>query len=223
MPTCGTLWWTPSTRVDDAPVADATAVLDDHPRVEDAVDAHNDLAAEHAPRTDDAAVTNRGARSDRSEWTNARPVAEHNIHSHYRRWVDARLRPFLGVEELEGACEREIRFRAYQQISIRKHGGVGDQDHPGRGGSSLLDIFRIVEEAQMLRPGGIQRPYAADFVVSVTYDLRAELGGQLRQREGFRHWAVLNCRITSSVMSTASSAYTSPDWNLLKIKVIPRS
>ena len=73
----------------------------------------------------------------------------------------------------------------------------------------------------MLRSSGIQRPHAAHLVVWVTYDLRAELAGQLGQRKGFRHWAVLNCRITSSVMSTASSAYTSPDWNLLKITVIP--
>jgi len=88
------------------------------------------------------------------------------------------------VEDFERVRECQIWFRTHQQVAFRKHGGVGYQDRAGLGRPGLLDILRVVEEAQMLPSRRVQRPHAAHLVAPVTYDLGTELAGQVLKRDG---------------------------------------
>ncbi len=71
----------------------------------------------------------------------------------------------------------------------------------------------------MLRPRGVEGFDANDLEIPVTDHLGAKIGTEVRELSTRTHCAVLNIVMTRSVTSTASSAYTRPDWNLLKMRV----
>ena len=133
------------------------------------------------------------------------------------------LRPVNWMKDLQRVRQCEVGFRADEQIAPGKRFGSGDQNRTGIRGSGLVHVFGVVEKTQILLSGVVEGPDRAHAVLSVTHDFGAETPGQLGETEASIHWAVLKRRITSSVMSIASSAYTSPDWNLLKISVKPCS
>jgi hypothetical protein len=127
------------------------------------------------------------------------------------------------VEELQRMGQCEIGLGANEEIPPRKRAGIGNENGPGIRLESLSHILLVVEKAQMICPRRIERTDATNLEITVTDRLGPEAGSEVGQPNGVTHWAVLNRRITSSVMSTLSFAYTRPDWNLLNMRVIPRS
>ena len=205
--------------VDDAADADSALLRDHNPWMEDAVCADLDTRPENAAGTDYGTVTDNGALCRRSKRTDARPLSQRNALRHYSRGVYPGLGASHRVEDLEHTRQGKVGLRAHKKISPGKRFRVGYQNRARIGRLRFLHVLRVVEEAQMLRPGGIERPDATDLEISVTDKVGAEIGGEVGESFARRHWAVLNIVMTRSVTSTASSAYTRPDWNLLKMRV----
>jgi hypothetical protein len=85
------------------------------------------------------------------------------------------------VENLERVRQGEIRLRTDEQIPSGKCLRISDQDRTCPRRSRFLHIFRVVEEAQMLRLRGIERPDATDLEIPVTDHVGAEIGGEVRK------------------------------------------
>jgi hypothetical protein len=191
--------------LENAPVTQTASILNHRSRVQHAFLPDRDSVSHNASSTDDRPGADVDSAADGNQRPDARALAKFEIIGHHRTGMSTNfgLRP--RVEKLERSRDGEIRLIADQEISAGQLIRALNQNGPRAGFNRLLDVLGIVQERQMLGSRLVEGSNPLDQPVAVAHHLDTENIRDLG--EGVRaHWVVLNRRITSSVMSTVSSA-----------------
>jgi hypothetical protein len=107
--------------------------------------------------------------------------------------MDAGLRSLRRVQEGEDAGERESRIGDDQQVARRvsfalvapltktRSQTLADEQGPRLAGQSLITVAGMIQEREVARTGGFQRPDRLDLPVRISFHPSTDQPGEVRQ------------------------------------------